>query len=192
MNLILLLSLLSTVASARIPAALNPYPLIEEEKARAFLTKSPKCNLAIGIKYPGGKIAAKVYCIADTTVGEGTINPRKGCTVMLYDPNTDRYHSTALGPSDEELGMVRAGKPCADGGWGELLEMVGAIECHDRKTGDPMGPIVGHMITFGHMLDTPGPKESNTVLLYSNAPNYEKTWRAWREAAKPRKPICED
>jgi hypothetical protein len=131
----------------------------ELAKAKAFLAKNPKCNLAVGQLRGPGKIAARIYCISDMSFGIGSINETKGCTFSEYDLDEDRYFA----PYGESAGGVY-----------DLLEKKAYINDASNRDRDFS---VMHVLLFGPEEREKGSKpKAKTVLIYSSGPGYKSIW----------------
>jgi hypothetical protein len=145
----------------------------ELAKAKAFLAKNPKCNLAVGQLRGPGKIASRIYCISDMSFGTGSINETKGCTFSEYDLDEDRYFAP-YGESSLNKRFPSAKQTCAAGGVYDLLEKKAYINDASNRDRDFS---VMHVLLFGPEEREKGSKpKAKTVLIYLSGPGYKSIW----------------
>ncbi len=134
-----------------------------------FITKKGSCAFAVAEVPKDGQYNSyhvrawreQLLCVQDLTAGEGTIDEAKGCALSWFNSETNRYLPVQTMDSfgRAELTVVK-GKPCANGGFEELVKM---------KLG-----MYGASSVLGK-LTRPSSSDSKTVILVSSSTEYRKS-----------------
>ncbi len=98
-------------------------------KMRQLLDKNQKCLVAIDgfmskyfrLEVTDRYLPGSVNCIADIVINEGTLKEKSGCALARYDLNQDSYAPYF----NRYFPQGMASKPCAAGGFEELLALRG-------------------------------------------------------------------
>lgn len=103
------------------------------EKVAEFVTKKGACLFAVAEVPRDEKLFKNAYspawrnqllCVQDLTSKAGTIDESKGCALTWYDSEIDNYLPVQTMDSFGRAEITIAkGKPCASGGFSELLKM---------------------------------------------------------------------
>lgn len=136
-----------------------------EKELKTFMTKHPKCNLAVGMFGTGPELKSgepnlgnEVMCVGDMKFNIGAINEAKGCAFALYNVDDDTFNSpyAAGDPRGHKSNFPMAeGTSCPDGGFDQLLKLYAGImfapTVKEALTKGPVGTQKLYLLAF-----TPG------------------------------------
>lgn len=163
----------------------NAQSMHDLNKVKAFMSKTPKCHLAIatriGVNQP--KVLDDVLCVTDLEVGKGTINERSGCTLSYYKPSKGTFNRLHSSRGFDYRGFmpVAKGKSCTKGGFEALLEMnayelQGEVWEGDKRTPPKYAKVKDVLRYFSDGHDLEKKIRQRQVLIYAHGNKYKNWW----------------
>lgn len=157
----------------------NDFGVVDLDKAKQFLNKTPKCTFAVGVPEDakGKKIESKIFCVSDMTLNKGSLNEFKACAFYEFDldsGNVDWKWLNGFGVTD----FPKTKKLCAEGGFADLMDK----PCFLKEINTNKFLTVRDVLAYGAQ-HSPRVKKP-TIFLYGAHPNYEKMWNELKSKAK--------
>lgn len=137
---------------------------VKLSKVQAFLKKDGTCHFAVGFYNANAKtsqdpdLAEDVFCVMDTVVGQGTVNEKSGCGLMIFNVVTGGIRKATYNPMMPPAmvsPLILEGTKCKGDGFRKLLET-------NFESGYGQGPKSKELLYNGPMKGT-----AKTVVAYS-------------------------